>query len=84
MLCVTLFVVVHQPGQGHHQYKVGSRQILKSLEYYRWSAAIYRKYGLAVAGVEGGGQENVTGEGEKNWVMHRHAGCVMLRERHAR
>lgn len=83
MLCVTLFVVVALH-QGHHQYKVGSRQILKSLEYYRWSAAIYRKYGLAVAGVEGGGQENVTGEGEKNWVMHRHAGCVMLRERHAR
>ena len=84
MLCVTLFVVVHQPSQGHHQYKVGSRQILKSLEYYRWSA-IYRKYSRdGGAGVEGGGQENVTGEGEKNWVMHRHAGCVMLRERHAR
>ena len=44
MLCVTLFVVVALH-QGHHQYKVGSRQILKSLEYYRWSAAIYRKYG---------------------------------------
>ena len=51
-------------------------------------SAIYRKYspdgGVNMAGVEGGGQENVTGEGEKNWVMHRHAGCVMLRERHAR